>query len=73
MESSFKPFYFEFTFKEIEVIRLLKKGYSTKEIAEILNKSFFTIKKHRENISNKALTFGKKQFRQFIIEYQLPE
>lgn len=73
MESNTNSSQFEFTFKEIEVIRLLKKGYSTKEIAEILNKSFFTIKKHRENISNKALTKGKREFRIFIIEYILTE
>ena len=63
----------DFTFRELEIIKFLKKGHSTKEIASLLNLSDFTVKKHRENISNKALTFGKKQFRQFIIEYQLPE
>ncbi|MHA8056982.1 helix-turn-helix transcriptional regulator [Aquirufa nivalisilvae] len=73
MESNTNSSYCEFTFKEIEVIRLLKKGYSTKEIAEILNKSFFTIKKHRENISNKALTKGKRQFRHFIFEFKIQD
>lgn len=62
----------DFTFRELEIIKLLKKGHSTKEIAFFLNLSDFTVKKHRENIASKALTKGRREFRKFIIEFQLP-
>jgi len=41
------------TKREIEIINLLAKGLSTKEIAEQLNRSFHTIETHRGNIKNK--------------------
>ena len=41
------------TKREIEIISLLAKGLSTKEIAEELKRSFHTIETHRGNIKNK--------------------
>ena len=41
------------TKREIEIIRFLAKGLSTKEIANQLNRSFHTIETHRGNIKNK--------------------
>lgn len=41
------------TKKEKEIIRLLTKGYNTKEIARQLKRSFHTIETHRGNIKNK--------------------
>lgn len=38
------------TFREIEIIRLIKNGYTNEQIAEQLHLSFFTIKTHRKNI-----------------------
>lgn len=38
------------TFREIEIIRLIKIGHTNEEIAEQLHLSFFTIKTHRKNI-----------------------
>ncbi|MBC8173063.1 MAG: response regulator transcription factor [Chitinophagales bacterium] len=39
--------------REIEVIRLIANGYTTKEIAEALYRSFHTISTHRKNIMKK--------------------
>jgi DNA-binding NarL/FixJ family response regulator len=38
------------TFREVEIIRLIKEGLTNEQIAERLNLSFFTIKTHRKNI-----------------------
>jgi DNA-binding NarL/FixJ family response regulator len=38
------------TFREIEIIRLIKNGYTNEQIADQLHLSFFTIKTHRKNI-----------------------
>jgi DNA-binding NarL/FixJ family response regulator len=38
------------TFREIEIIRLIRAGQTNEEIAETLNLSFFTVKTHRKNI-----------------------
>jgi len=44
---------FKLTKREIELIHLLKAGLSTKEIAQNLFLSFFTIETHRKNIIRK--------------------
>jgi DNA-binding NarL/FixJ family response regulator len=38
------------TFREVEIIRLIREGFSTEQIALRLNRSAETIKKHRSNI-----------------------
>ena len=38
------------TRREIEVLLLISKGHSTKEIADILSVHFETVKTHRKNI-----------------------
>ena len=61
------------TYREIEIVLLIRKGFSTKEIASKLGLSYFTIKKHRENILLKVGAQGKAEFRRFIIEYEFPQ
>jgi len=39
--------------REIEIVRLIASGYSTKEIADTLYRSFHTIATHRKNIMKK--------------------
>lgn len=39
--------------REMDVVHLIKEGYSTKDIASHLNLSFHTIETHRKNIYNK--------------------
>ena len=38
------------TFREIEIIKLVKEGHTNEQIADQLHLSFFTIKTHRKNI-----------------------
>ncbi|ACT96732.1 response regulator [Dyadobacter fermentans] len=38
------------TFREIEIIGFIKKGYTNEQISAALNLSFFTVKTHRKNI-----------------------
>lgn len=41
------------TSREIEVINLIGKGCSTKEVAKILSLSIYTVETHRKNILKK--------------------
>jgi DNA-binding NarL/FixJ family response regulator len=59
----------ELTFREIHIIRFIQEGYSSKEIAAQLAISEKTIKRHRQNISKKAGTNGKMDFRKFIMNF----
>jgi DNA-binding CsgD family transcriptional regulator len=59
------------TFREIEIVQLIRMGYSTKEMANNLGLSYFTVKKHRENILLKVGARGKTEFRKFVFEYEL--
>ncbi|MEY3918855.1 MAG: hypothetical protein RLZZ132_1192 [Bacteroidota bacterium] len=59
------------TYREIEIVQLIKMGYSTKEMANNLGLSYFTVKKHRENILLKVGARGKTEFRKFVFEYEL--
>jgi DNA-binding CsgD family transcriptional regulator len=59
------------TYREIEIVRLIRTGYSTKEMATKLGLSYFTVKKHRENILIKVGARGKTEFRKFVFEFEL--
>ncbi len=48
------------TKREIEVLKLLKEDYTTQEMADILNLSYYTVETHRKHI-NQKLKFGTKQ------------
>jgi len=60
---------FDFSLKEIQIIELIQKGFSSKEIADQMSLSEYTIKRHRQNIAEKAGTSGKMAFRKFIKNY----
>ncbi|MHA8069690.1 response regulator transcription factor [Aquirufa ecclesiirivi] len=60
----------DFTLRELEVISQIQQGNTSQEIAEKLNLSQFTIKKHRENIARKIGSHGKKEFRRFIRNFK---
>lgn len=56
---NFTPFHYEinnleFTKRELDIIRLLARGGSTLEIAQVLNISAQTVQTHRKNILKKA-------------------
>lgn len=48
------------TKREIEVLKLLKKEFTTQQMAQSLNLSFYTVETHRKNI-NQKLKFNTKQ------------
>jgi DNA-binding NarL/FixJ family response regulator len=54
---------FDFSLKEIQIIELIQKGFSSKEIADQWSLSECTIKRPRHNIAEKADTLGKVAFR----------
>ena len=62
----------DLTIREIHIIRFIQKGFSSKEIADQLTRSENTIKRHRQNMSKKAGTTGKIEFRNFIRNFQPP-
>lgn len=47
---------FKLTKREIEIVQLLSKGNTSKEISELLNRSLYTIETHRKNILRKTNT-----------------
>ena len=63
---------FDFSLKENQIIELIQKGFSSKEIADQLALSEYTIKRHRQNFAEKAGTSGKRAFRKFIKNYPPP-
>lgn len=54
--------------REMEVIQLIKKGMTTKEIADKLEISYYTAETHRKNIKLKAGLKGEADFIKFIYE-----
>ena len=62
------PIKLDFTIREYQIITLILQGKSTQEIADCLNLSVFTIKKHRENIARKLGSTGKAEFRKAIFQ-----
>lgn len=57
--------------REIEVIQLVKKGLTTKEIADQLNISFYTAETHRKNIKLKIGIEGEAAFLRFVYSTDL--
>ncbi len=52
--------------REMDVIRLVKEGLTTKEIANRLNISFYTAETHRKNIKLKIGVEGEAAFLRFV-------
>jgi DNA-binding NarL/FixJ family response regulator len=57
--------------REMEVIRLVKTGLTTKEIADQLNISFYTAETHRKNIKLKIGIEGEAAFLKFVYSVDL--
>lgn len=56
-----------FTPRELDVIKLLLKGLTSREISEELNISYETSRTHRKNILNKACTKNTSQLIRYIL------
>lgn len=57
--------------REVEVISMIKNGFSSEEIAQNLNLSFETVRSHRKNIYLKLGINKLSDLIQFAVEYQL--
>lgn len=58
----------QLTKREIEVLKLVKKDYTTEQIAEALHLSFYTVETHRKNINQKLNFKNKQEFYDFLKE-----
>jgi DNA-binding NarL/FixJ family response regulator len=61
----------QFTKREVEILKLLKKSYTNEQIAAVLNLSVYTVETHRKNINNKLNFSSKKEFYDFLNEMEL--
>lgn len=59
------------TFREVEIIRLLRKGLSNSRIAQQLNISVFTVKTHRKNIHFKLGISNVAELIEFATRHRL--
>jgi DNA-binding NarL/FixJ family response regulator len=59
--------------RELEVIKLVKAGLKTKEIADQLNISFYTAETHRKNIKLKIGVEGEAAFLKFVYGVELDQ
>ena len=59
----------QLTKRETEVIKLVKKDYTTEQIAEALHLSQYTVETHRKNINQKLNFKNKQEFYAFLQEF----
>jgi DNA-binding NarL/FixJ family response regulator len=55
--------------REIEILKALKAGKNTEEIADSLNLSYFTVATHRKNINQKLNFENKQEFYDFLKDF----
>ncbi len=54
------------TKRETEILKLIKKEYTTEQIATILGLSYYTVETHRKNVNQKMKFKTKKEFSDFL-------
>ncbi|MEX2591516.1 MAG: helix-turn-helix transcriptional regulator [Anditalea sp.] len=57
----------KFTYRELDVLKLLIRGFTSRKIAEILAISYETARTHRKNILNKANTNNTGQLINYVL------
>ena len=62
-----EPYKSRFTTRELDVVRLLIKGFTSRKISEILGISYETARTHRKNILNKANTNNTGQLINYVL------
>lgn len=62
---------FQLTARELEILRFIKLGMSSKQISEKVNLSYLTIKTHRRNIHFKLKTETTAELIRFAMENEL--
>jgi DNA-binding NarL/FixJ family response regulator len=54
------------TKREVEILKRVKQGLTTEQIADTLSLSYYTVQTHRKNISHKLPFTTKKEFYDFL-------
>jgi len=62
---------FRLTAREVEVLRLIRKGKTSQEISEKLHISLMTVETHRKNMCTKLDLTGKNELLRFAVEHDL--
>lgn len=62
---------FRLTGREIEVLRLIRKGKTSQEISDTLFISLMTVETHRKNMCTKLNLTGKNELLRFAVEHDL--
>ncbi|MES2516672.1 MAG: response regulator transcription factor [Bacteroidota bacterium] len=65
-EKDFFALKHQLTKREVEILKALKKGYTTEQVAEELGLSFYTVETHRKNVNQKLKFKTKKEFYDFL-------
>lgn len=55
--------------REVEILKALKEGKNTEQIADLLHISYFTVSAHRKNINLKLNFKSKQEFYDFLKEF----
>lgn len=61
------------TKREVEILKALKKGYTSEQVAQELCLSYYTVETHRKNINQKLKFNSKKEFYEFLDTIKLEE
>lgn len=56
------------TKREVEILKLIQKEYTTQQMAELLNLSYYTVETHRKNINQKLKFETKQELYEFIMK-----
>ena len=62
---------FQLTKRELEILRWVKAGATTQEIANKLSLSYYTVETHRKNINQKLKSLSRREYEDLLDE--LPE
>ncbi|MDI9861840.1 response regulator [Flectobacillus roseus] len=61
------------TKREVEILKALKKGSTSEQVAQELCLSYYTVETHRKNINQKLKFNSKKEFYEFLDTIELEE
>lgn len=61
---------YKLTKREIDILRALKKGITTEQVAQELNLSYYTVETHRKNINQKLNLKSKIEFYEFLRNFE---
>lgn len=59
------------TKREVDILRSIKKGMTTEEVANFLNLSYYTVETHRKNINQKLNIKSKVEFYEFLSRFDV--